>query len=195
MAVGRPLQFDPDQALNAALAVFWQHGYESTSLQDLLNAMQLSKSSFYQAFGNKQALFERCIQQYRNDTLRELRAAMENCDDPLALIEGLYRGTLIQREANEYHWGCLVMNTASEFSQRNRSIAEEVTRSVQALTDVFEALILQGQASGVIHQRQSAKKLSQYLMSNLSGLHTLLKTGISHEEAEAIIETIVLSLK
>jgi TetR/AcrR family transcriptional repressor of nem operon len=195
MAVGRPLQFDPDQALNAALAVFWQHGYESTSLQDLLNAMQLSKSSFYQAFGNKQALFERCIQQYRNDTLRDIRAAMEDCDDPLALIEALYRGTLTQCEANEYHWGCLVMNTASEFSQSNEVIAEEVTRSVRALTGLFEELIVQGQALGTIHQRQSASKLSLYLMSNLSGLHTLLKTGISHEEGEAIIETIVMSLK
>ncbi len=61
MSIGRPLQFDPEQVLDAAMQVFWASGYDATSLQDLLQAMRLSKSSFYQTFGSKQQLFERCL--------------------------------------------------------------------------------------------------------------------------------------
>jgi len=63
-SLGRPLEFDPDKAIDSAMEVFWCKGYEATSMTDLLNAMDLSKSSLYHTFGSKQRLFERCLTQY-----------------------------------------------------------------------------------------------------------------------------------
>jgi AcrR family transcriptional regulator len=64
---GRPREFDEDEVLRAALRVFWEKGYESTSLSDLLAAMGLTKSSLYKAFGSKEALFWRVVERYQRD--------------------------------------------------------------------------------------------------------------------------------
>ncbi len=63
-ARGRPRKFEIDEAMNQAIQVFWAQGYEHTSLEDLLAAMKLSKSSFYQTFGSKLALYHRSIDRY-----------------------------------------------------------------------------------------------------------------------------------
>ena len=61
---GRPRVFDADAALDAALAVFWRHGYEGASLTDLTAAMGINRPSLYAAFGNKESLFRRVMDRY-----------------------------------------------------------------------------------------------------------------------------------
>ena len=61
---GRLLGYDPDEILEITMNLFWTNGYNSTSLEDILNAANISKSSFYHMFGNKQQLFERCLSRY-----------------------------------------------------------------------------------------------------------------------------------
>jgi TetR/AcrR family transcriptional repressor of nem operon len=67
------MQFDPGQALASAMSLFWRKGYEATSLQDLLKATGLSKSSLYQTFGSKRALFERSLDLYRREMVARMR--------------------------------------------------------------------------------------------------------------------------
>jgi AcrR family transcriptional regulator len=74
---GRPRTFDIDEAMNQAIQVFWAKGYEHTSLEDLLRAMKLSKSSFYQTFGSKQALYHRTIEDRFSESIAAAQAAGE----------------------------------------------------------------------------------------------------------------------
>ncbi|WP_256731320.1 helix-turn-helix domain-containing protein [Sphingomonas sp. dw_22] len=62
--MGRHREFDVDQALDAALGVFWRKGYEGTSYEDLSTATKVSRPGLYSAFGNKQALFVRALDRY-----------------------------------------------------------------------------------------------------------------------------------
>ena len=78
MPRGRPRKFDADQAIDAALKVFWQKGYEGASLEELTVAMGISRPSLYAAFGNKESLFRRVLDRYPGadpDTLAALAAA------------------------------------------------------------------------------------------------------------------------
>ena len=84
--VGRPREFDADEALDAAMGAFWAKGYESTSLSDLTAATGLHKGSLYQAFGDKHSLFIEALRRYLNEMLRRNREALEAGATPL---EGL----------------------------------------------------------------------------------------------------------
>ena len=85
---GRPRTFDPDQVLEKAMQLFWSQGYETTSLQDLLLATGLSKSSLYESFGNQQSLFEAAFTRYFDRRAKQMRERLEQADSPLDFIHG-----------------------------------------------------------------------------------------------------------
>jgi len=191
MTVGRPLTYDADHALDEATSLFWQNGFEATSLSDLVEAMHLSRSSFYQGFGNKHDLFVRCLERYRDQTTAMLR-------DRLSLAESGY-----QFVANTLAWaieevfagldprGCLIMNTATEFSQRDPQIAELVQQGLEAYRAIFEEAVVRGQEEGSIRADKEAGVLASYLVTTMSGLRTMVKAGT---DRAALSETVVVAL-
>lgn len=177
MPIGRPLEFDPEQVLDAAMQLFWHKGYEATSLQDLLQVMDLSKSSFYQAFGSKHALFQRCIKHYRDTMLTTMHELLIEAQSGRIFIENLLQSVEHEANNNSVRRGCLIMNSASEFAQRDPIIAQLVTDSVNAFVAALQAAIIQGQAQGEISTEKDPASLAHYLLSSLSGLHSMLKAG------------------
>ncbi len=75
-ARGRPREFDVDAALTAALKVFWQQGYDATSLTDLTEAMGVSRPSLYAAFGNKESLYRKALDLYEREKLAYVQRAL-----------------------------------------------------------------------------------------------------------------------
>jgi AcrR family transcriptional regulator len=91
MVIGRPRAFDKDKALDQALHVFWERGYEGTSIADLTEAMGINPPSLYAAFGNKEALFRQALDRYgvrREAFLAEVFAAPTAREAMARLLEG-----------------------------------------------------------------------------------------------------------
>jgi TetR/AcrR family transcriptional repressor of nem operon len=189
---GRPLEFDPDAALDAAMQAFWRNGYENTSMQDLLDAMNLSKSSLYQAFGGKQALFERCMTRYGDEMIGALREALQHSPSGLGFIRQFLESVLDEARGVCEARGCLVMNTANEFARRNPRIAEAVSQGLERFHDVLQAAVERAQQEGDIPQKRDATMLANFLVSSMSGLKTMSKAGADEDTLRGIVE---LSLK
>lgn len=187
-APGRPLEFDPDTALEAAMQVFWRNGYENTSMQDLLDAMKLSKSSLYQAFGGKQALFERCIARYGDEMVGALREALQTSPSGLAFIRQFLESVLDEARGVCEARGCLVLNTANEFARRNPRIAEAVAHGLNRFHGVLMAAVERAQDEGDIPPERNASMLATYLVSSMSGLKTLSKAGADEQTLKGIID-------
>ncbi len=77
MPSGRPREFDIDQALDAALNVFWRKGYEGATLPDLTRAMGINRPSLYAAFGNKETLFRKSVERYVEGPAAHIVEALE----------------------------------------------------------------------------------------------------------------------
>ncbi|MCD6707956.1 MAG: TetR/AcrR family transcriptional regulator [Thiobacillus sp.] len=184
---GRPLEFDPDAALDAAMQVFWRNGYENTSMQDLLDAMQISKSSLYQAFGGKQALFERCMTRYGDEMIGALRDALQASPSGLGFIRQFLESVLDEARGVCEARGCLVLNTANEFARRNPRIAEAVSHGLDRFHGVLLAAVERAQQEGDIPPARDAVMLASYLVSSMSGLKTMSKAEAGEDTLRGII--------
>ena len=94
---GRPREFDLDQALDAAINVFWSQGYEGTTLDDLTKAMGISRPSLYAAFGDKEATFKRAVERYSQVDQRyvETALAQSTADEPRVEVDHTYVMALV----------------------------------------------------------------------------------------------------
>ena len=194
MSIGRPLQFDPEQVLDAAMQVFWASGYDATSLQDLLQAMRLSKSSFYQAFGSKQQLFERCLRRYREQTAQTLMGRLDALGSGRRFIAELLESAVDEARSEQKPRGCLVMNTANEFAQRDPEVAAWVQKGVNRFKGIFETAVRRSQDQGEIPPERDPETLALYLVSSMSGIKTLVKAGLDDQSADRIVGVILSAL-
>lgn len=190
--IGRPLEFDPDTALEAAMQVFWAKGYELTSMQDLLAAMNLSKSSLYQAFGGKQALFRSCMTRYADQIATRLRQRLNEAASGMAFIDAFLHSVLEETQGTPR--GCLVMNTASEFAQNDVLIAQDVSTSIERFRQILQSAVERAQQEGDIAPERHARTLASFLVSSMSGLKTQAKAGADEDTLNGIIATILRAL-
>lgn len=194
MTAGRPLEYNPEIALNAAMLLFWRKGYESTSLQDLLKTMGLSKSSFYQAFKSKHQLFQQSIQHYRKVLSEDLETQIRQADSSRQFIENLFYSVASETSGPNARRGCILMNTANEFAQTDTEIADLIGDSIQQVTTIFERAILQAQNENQISKDKDARSLATYLVSTMSGLKNMVKAGADRETIKRIVDIALSAL-
>ena len=109
---GRPREFDLDEALAAALLVFWRNGYEAASMAELTAAMGITKPSLYAAFGNKEALFHKALDLYEREKLAYMTSALE-APTARGVAERLLRGSLEMQMSSCDPKGCLRVISAA----------------------------------------------------------------------------------
>jgi AcrR family transcriptional regulator len=173
---GRPRQFDPDTALDAAVEVFWRQGYQGAALTDLTAAMGMNRPSLYAAFGDKAHLFQKALRRYIDcnmsyvaDALAQ-RTAREVAE---AFLTGNARAvTMPGRPA-----GCLSVQAAvtgeDAFAELGRNRAE----IQQTLTDRFRRAITEGDLPG----EEDPEELAGYLITVATGFSIRAGDGATRE--------------
>ena len=194
MSVGRPVEFDQEDVTNLAMQVFWNKGYEATSMQDLLAAMQLSKSSFYQTFSNKRSLYMRCIEAYCEMKVAMLCSKQKVSFSSLEFINEVLQSVLNKNDFNERN-GCLLVNTANEFGNSDAEISKLVKSSFNKFEKIFLKALKKAQIDKEISKDKNLKSLSRYLVCVLSGLQTLAHAGMSQKYIQEQISVTMYSLR
>ncbi|WP_290651996.1 TetR/AcrR family transcriptional regulator [Aquisalimonas sp.] len=194
MPAGRPRQFDPPTALNRAIDVFWSRGYEGASLQELLAATRLSRSSLYQTFGGKHQLFSRCLVCYRESVAAEMIRRLEEAPSGRAFIEQSMRRAVAEQQVPGGPRGCLVLNTANEFGHRDAEVSRHVRAGLSAFRDIFAEAIRRGQADGSVARIHDPDRLAAYLVAAMGGLRTLVKADDSSASINDALELLLAAL-
>lgn len=135
-ARGRPLGFDEDEVLDALVALFWEHGFEASSLTDIVEAAGLNKSSLYNTFGSKDEVFVRALDRYvtaRTAMLAEMTQGSAGLDDLLGALEAIRIEITSEQGAN----GCLAVNTSTELGLRNDQVRDLSERYRSSMRDGF----------------------------------------------------------
>ena len=188
---GRPLSFDRNKALDAAVLQFWRTGYETTSVADLTRAMGITAPSLYTAFGDKESLFLECLKNYANPgpkTTPELIAEAPSARHAAQEILELSARWFTQPESPA---GCLVASAASSGSvdsKRVRAALRDVRRANQdALQKRAERDIRKGQ----LPKTANAQALASMTMAVIQGMSTLARDGASRK---ALLELAQLAM-
>lgn len=181
MQRGRPLEFDPEQALEAGMELFWRQGFEATSMQELVGHLGISRSSFYQAFGDKEQLLLRAIARYADRMAQGMQAAVSSAPDGRSFVVGMF-DHIIRHHAGR---GCLMVNTANELAHRNPRIAEALRSAWSRIEQLLLSAITRGQNDGSIRSTESPEVIALYVMTTLTGMNSMVKTGTPAAAATA----------
>ena len=188
---GRPREFCTDEALAAALRVFWSKGYEGASLTDLTEAMGITRPSLYAAFGNKEALFRKALDLYETEKLDYVGKSLE---EPTArrVAEYYMRGALENQTRKSEPHGCLGVIGSMACGAEAESIRDEVlARGAFAKRKLVERM-QQARTEGDLPAHIDPEAITSYLFAVLQGMAVQAGAGATREELEQLVETALL---
>lgn len=187
-AKGRPREFDVEEALVAALRVFWSRGYEGASLTELTEAMGITRPSLYAAFGNKEALFRKALDLYEREKLGYMQTAL-SAPTARGVAERLLFGALQMQSSSCDPKGCLGIISSVAAGPEAESIRAEViarrASSHRLVVERFE----RARAEGELPDTVDPESLARYLLAILQGLSLQAGAGASCVELKDLVET------
>lgn len=177
---GRPRTFDRDKAIENAMYLFWQYGYESTSLSQLKAVIGrgISAPSFYAAFSSKEALFKECVERYMSTFGRVTAYLWDPSLSPRDALEKTLRKSAQMQCESGHPSGCMVgLGALSAPSSENSSVAEPLARSRKRTRDGIAAVIQRAVDVGQLSHSVSATVLTNAFSTFLFGLSIQARDG------------------
>ncbi|MFN3768427.1 MAG: TetR/AcrR family transcriptional regulator [Ectopseudomonas guguanensis] len=191
---GRPKSFCPDRALENAMQLFWQRGYEAASLQDLQAATGLSKSSLYQTYPSKQAWFVAAFSRYVAQRRALLLEQLDASTSPLAFIRERLLSVLEDDGPGGVPRGCMLVNVANEFSLSEPALVPVLQQATAGVCQVFEDALARAVACGELRNGQDLAARAGYLQCVMSGLRTQVKSAVPADSIRATVAVVMASL-
>ncbi|MDF2660325.1 MAG: transcriptional regulator [Paenibacillus sp.] len=189
----RPREFDEDQALNAALDLFWEKGYEAASLSELSERMGIQKPSIYAAFGDKKALFEAALRLYTKQHSSRIRAVLQKPATVKEAFRFLFEDLIEKEYTGARNKGCFCINTMVELSPHDEKFAILTREHQMYLSAIFEETLKRGVITGELNRELDVKALSQTLVVSLIGLTVIMKSRPNRSFADHS-KDVILSL-
>jgi AcrR family transcriptional regulator len=188
MPPGRPRAFDPEDVLEKALCVFWQKGYEGTSMPDLTAAMGINRPSIYAAFGNKESLFRKVVELYIGRIKIRIRQALDTDN----LREGM--ATLLTDKAyalvkTDQPKGCLLVQGALTCSEASEDVRRELEQHRQLIVAILRERFEEAHNAGHLPKHADATALALFMGTIMHGISVQASSGASIDDLLSIGQT------
>ncbi|HDR6314501.1 TetR/AcrR family transcriptional regulator [Bacillus cereus] len=193
--MARTREFDEDQVLDAAMQLFWEKGYEATSLSDLTSRMGIQRPSIYSAFGDKKELFEAALRRYTMSRASDIRNRLQSHSSVKEAFSIFFADVVNEEYAGDLSKGCFCINTMVELAPHDERF-EILTREHQMyLAVIFQETIERGIQSGELEVNTDAKSLAQALIVSLIGLTVMMKSRPQRSFVDNVIAATLTLLK
>ena len=192
-ARGRPRSFDREAALDAAMRLFWEHGYEATSLAQLTAAIGVSAPSLYAAFGDKEALFLQAVDRYIARGGDQTQALMGDAKTARDAVARVIAESAVRLTDPRYPRGCMVVLSAISVSEEATRVQSELARCRASWEKEMKKRIERGIADGDVPRDANPAALASFYMAVLQGMSLHAKDGASRERLKQIGEAALLA--
>ena len=189
--MARTRQFDERQALQAAMLVFWEKGYDGTSINDLEQAMGLNRTSIYNAFGNKGALFERVMTCYKESVMADLFARLDSAPNIREGIKRMLNGALDIHFDEDNPGGCLVVLSVMESGQHDAQSIAGMQQTMQELKSALQSRISKAKKSGELSGDLDAAATATTIATTMAGMMVMGKANMSKAALKKTVSQVV----
>jgi len=179
---GRPIAFDRETALRAALDLFWKRGFEAVTASDLAEAMAITRSSFYNSFGDREAVFKEALEVYKRLSPDAVLGRIAPGQPVVPVIRKMFREICRMRAADPEARGCLIVNAIGELVGVNEILSCTIEDAVRSSLLVWEMLIGQAADQSEIARPARIQATAQSFVTFIIGLNAISK--ILHTENE-----------
>ena len=185
---GRPRTFDPDVALQQALEVFWERGYEGTSLSDLAQAMGIASASIYACFGTKADLFREVMKLYGMTSGAPPRRALEEHPTARAAIHAMLRATAEQVTRSDAPHYCMLILAAPTGAVENHAVREFLADGRRSQFAAIRDRIARGVTDGELSASDDdIDGIARYYTTVMQGLSVQARDGATAAQLETVI--------
>lgn len=186
--------FDKDLVINQAMDVFHDKGFNATSMQDLVDATGLNRSSIYNSFGCKLDLFLECLKTYQDKYSLKNQAVVNKANNALETIQFIFEMYLNEALNPNIRKGCFIVNCKSEMANHEASITSFLLNNQNNTLSFLENIVSNGQNESVFNTDKSSKDYALYLFSAIQGFRMTSILISDKKQLQNIINTITQTL-
>jgi TetR/AcrR family transcriptional repressor of nem operon len=185
----RPKEFNPDDAIEKAMQVFWHKGYEATSMEDLLTAMDLNRGSLYDTFGDKRRLFLKVMDRYCTTFVGPKFSLLDQPGPALPTLRRFFQGMIDGALADPQRRGCLIANTVMELAPHEKEIAGTLRQVLKMAEDAFFRVLARAKQQGELNDDKDPRTLAHFLTTMMQGNIVMIKAGAAAGVVKQTAET------
>lgn len=183
--MARPKEFDIDAALDRAMDLFWLKGYEATSLQDLLEHMDIGRQSLYDTFGGKHELFLAALDRYRQVRVDRWLARLEGPNASLDVVRKFCEAVLESCAADRR--ACFLTNSMVELASQDGQVSKKVRAYLTRMEAAFRNAVTNAIERGELRRGKDPRALARHLTNSVLGLTAFAKGGASRKALNDVL--------
>lgn len=185
---GRPKCFNEQEALQKAMLLFWEYGYEATSMSDLTQALNLSAPSIYSTFGDKAQLFQHCLEYYLQHEACPIEPIFQTAKTAKIAIE-LYLYETVKRLVQDHKpTGCMLVVAAMNCSEENQSLQQDLLLKRQQVKEKIYQRLQQGKAAGDLSIHANVQEMTDFYSTVIQGLTMQARDGVSKQQLNQVVD-------
>jgi TetR/AcrR family transcriptional regulator, transcriptional repressor for nem operon len=189
----RTKEFDYDRALDDATRLFWDKGYEATSIQDLVNATGVNRASLYQSFGGKRELFQKALERFQLADEQSFACLTTGSAPGLEKIRRVFQQVACQVVDDAK--GCLVINSIAELSTQDKDIHGMGKQVRERIENFFAACLKEARRRKELPPGKDIRALARFLTNAFFGLRMMAKMQPNRELVDDIVSSTLAALK
>ncbi|MBA3663911.1 MAG: TetR/AcrR family transcriptional regulator [Bacteroidetes bacterium] len=187
-------QFNKEIVLEAAAGIFRQKGYNGTSIDDILTATGLSRSSLYDSFQDKHNLYLKSLEFYKDSNDKKIQTVDEKNLNGLEKLETMFKSVVNHLVEHPDDNGCLLVNAAAEMSKQCFKTSQVVCNNKDEVQDILSSWISDAEQKKVLKLHKPAKIYGQFLYNTLCGLRVMSQSGAGKTELNNVVKVALDSL-
>lgn len=192
--MARQKEFIRDQVLDKAMGLFWEQGYDGSSVEDLVQCTGIGRGSLYDTFGDKHALYLAALDRYMVTSGGSLTELQRQGGPFLDALRDFFQARIEEAFIDPTRHGCFMVNAAIELAPHDPGVAQRVQVGLDETEETFYHVLIKAQAAGELSWKSDPHQLARFFVNTLLGIRVLSRAHPNRQMLQDIVQTALSTL-